>query len=216
MGVNSLPKTVTRQRLGWDLNPGPSAPESSSLTTRLASHPQVENRNNDGQFSTSQLRCVRLSWAQFERCERNPPLSCSDAIFQSLQLQFVTCMLRARRVTASEPRNINDTATALVITPAAWPPVCFYESPWCEANANRIGLLLDWRISFVLLCEFSVRCVMHPWFDFWFRRYIVCLFISYVSPLIFFFIFPYLSPPSLIFSFENTCSVSRPDVVIGD
>ena len=39
MGVNSLPKTVTRQRRGCDLNPGPSAPESSTLTTRLSSHP---------------------------------------------------------------------------------------------------------------------------------------------------------------------------------
>jgi len=37
MGVNSLPKTVTRQRRGCDLNPGPSAPESSTLTTRLPS-----------------------------------------------------------------------------------------------------------------------------------------------------------------------------------
>jgi len=35
MGVNSLPKTVTRQRRGCDLNPGSSAPESSKLTTRL-------------------------------------------------------------------------------------------------------------------------------------------------------------------------------------
>jgi len=35
MGVNSLPKTVTRQRRGCDLNSGPSAPESSTLTTRL-------------------------------------------------------------------------------------------------------------------------------------------------------------------------------------
>ena len=39
MGVNSLPKTATRQRLGCDLNQGPSAPESSSLTTWLPSHP---------------------------------------------------------------------------------------------------------------------------------------------------------------------------------
>ena len=39
MGVNSSPKTVTRQRRGCDLNPGPSAPESSMLTTRLPSHP---------------------------------------------------------------------------------------------------------------------------------------------------------------------------------
>jgi len=39
MGVNSLPKTVIRQRRGCDLNPGPSAPESSALTTRLPSQP---------------------------------------------------------------------------------------------------------------------------------------------------------------------------------
>jgi len=38
MGVNSLPKTATRQRRSCDLNPGPSAPESSTLTTRLPSH----------------------------------------------------------------------------------------------------------------------------------------------------------------------------------
>ena len=39
MGVNSLP--VTRQRRGCDLNPGRSAPESSTLTTRLPSHPSA-------------------------------------------------------------------------------------------------------------------------------------------------------------------------------
>jgi len=40
MGVNSLRKTVTRQRRDCDLNPGPSAPESSTLTTRLSSYPK--------------------------------------------------------------------------------------------------------------------------------------------------------------------------------
>ena len=30
--MNTLPKTVTRQRSGCDLNPGPSAPKSSTLT----------------------------------------------------------------------------------------------------------------------------------------------------------------------------------------
>ena len=34
-----MPKTVTRQRRGCDLNPGRSAPESSTLTTRPPSHP---------------------------------------------------------------------------------------------------------------------------------------------------------------------------------
>ena len=40
MGVNSLPKIVTRQRPGCDLSPGPSALESSTLTTRLPSYPR--------------------------------------------------------------------------------------------------------------------------------------------------------------------------------
>jgi len=39
MGVNSLPKTVSRQSRDCDLNLGLSAPEFSTLTTRLPSHP---------------------------------------------------------------------------------------------------------------------------------------------------------------------------------
>ena len=45
-GVNSLPETVTRQRHDCDLNPGPSVPESSTLTTRLPSHPWVESQQH--------------------------------------------------------------------------------------------------------------------------------------------------------------------------
>jgi len=41
VGANSLPKTVTRQRRGCDLNPGRSVSESSTLTTRLPSHPKA-------------------------------------------------------------------------------------------------------------------------------------------------------------------------------
>jgi len=37
--VSSLPKTATRQRRDCDLNSGPSATESSTLTTRLPSQP---------------------------------------------------------------------------------------------------------------------------------------------------------------------------------
>jgi len=44
MGVNSLPKTVTRQRRGCDLNLGSFALESSTLTARLPSHPYLETR----------------------------------------------------------------------------------------------------------------------------------------------------------------------------
>jgi len=48
MGVNSLPKTVTQQRRGCDLNPGPSAPESSTLTTRLPSHSMRPDNSKSG------------------------------------------------------------------------------------------------------------------------------------------------------------------------
>jgi len=47
MGVNSLPETATRQRRDCDLNPGPSAPESSTLTTRLPSHPTKTNNEHN-------------------------------------------------------------------------------------------------------------------------------------------------------------------------
>jgi len=40
MGVNSLSKTVTQQRRDCNLNPGPTVPESSTLTTRLPSRYQ--------------------------------------------------------------------------------------------------------------------------------------------------------------------------------
>jgi len=43
MDVSNLPKTVTRQCHGCDLNPGPTAPESSTLTTQLPSHPDAYN-----------------------------------------------------------------------------------------------------------------------------------------------------------------------------
>ena len=45
MGVNSLPKTVTWQRRGCDLNPG-AAPESSTLTTRLPTWEAVQIGSN--------------------------------------------------------------------------------------------------------------------------------------------------------------------------
>ena len=45
MGVNSLLKTVAPQRRDCDLNSGPSAPESSTLTTRLPSHRVLTGTN---------------------------------------------------------------------------------------------------------------------------------------------------------------------------
>ena len=57
--MNSLPKTVTRKRRECDLNPGPSAPESSTLTTRLPSHDtsMVVRQNEDLQVSEMSACC---------------------------------------------------------------------------------------------------------------------------------------------------------------
>ena len=58
MGVSTLPETVTRQRRGCDLNPGPSAPECSTLATRL---PCLEAH---AQFTppAKQCWCLRRVW----------------------------------------------------------------------------------------------------------------------------------------------------------
>ena len=41
MGVNSLPKSVTLQRRGCDLNPGPSAPESQHANHSATEPPKL-------------------------------------------------------------------------------------------------------------------------------------------------------------------------------
>jgi len=53
MGVNSLPKTAIGQRRDCDLNPCPSAPESSTLTTRLPSHPEWRPTQMFSRFNTA-------------------------------------------------------------------------------------------------------------------------------------------------------------------
>ena len=73
--MNSLPKTVTRQRRGCDLNPGPPAPESSTLTTRLPSHPQLSlavdkrdrqtDRLTDTVLSHRSCRILCKQWLKF-------------------------------------------------------------------------------------------------------------------------------------------------------
>jgi len=66
--VNSLLKTVARQRSDCDLNPGPSAPESSTLTTRLPSHPYVMAIRDKGAyaklFNSGQQECGTAAYTQ--------------------------------------------------------------------------------------------------------------------------------------------------------
>ena len=61
MSVNSLPKTVTRQRRDCNLNPGPSAPESSKLTTRLPSNTNQQlkcGKQKTKKYKTDMLRSL--------------------------------------------------------------------------------------------------------------------------------------------------------------
>ena len=64
--MNNLPKTVTRQRRDCDLNPGPSASESSTLTTRLPSQRQGNERKilkvDDTTFIEGLLLQRAFSW----------------------------------------------------------------------------------------------------------------------------------------------------------
>ena len=58
--MSSLPKTVTRQRRGCDLNPGPSATESSTLTTRLLRPTERICHRKVVQLHTSSVYCTCL------------------------------------------------------------------------------------------------------------------------------------------------------------
>ena len=70
MGMNSLPKTVTRQRRDCDLNSGPSAPVSSTLTTRLPSHP-MNYRKQKNKWKLCQKVVIRsIHFDRTPTCDR--------------------------------------------------------------------------------------------------------------------------------------------------
>jgi len=92
MGVNSLPKTVTRQRRGCDLNPGPSAPESDTLTTRLPSHPSCQSASMHTQLSKLlglyDYNCMRIRLYHGLRGSASPVLTATG--FVNGRWQFST------------------------------------------------------------------------------------------------------------------------------
>jgi len=105
MAVNSLPKTVTRQRRDCDLNPGPSAPESSTLTTRLPSHPcndgcdlnmstNLEIRRQQFQTSRSWYKPVdfRHEFGGISR-QMRPCVSALKLLPTRLQFPALSCVL---------------------------------------------------------------------------------------------------------------------------
>jgi len=63
MGVNSFPKTVTRQHRGCDLNPGLTVLESSTLTNHSATEPPWVSVNRES--STAGLTSIVDRWRLF-------------------------------------------------------------------------------------------------------------------------------------------------------
>jgi len=88
MGVNSLPKTVTRERRGCDLNPSPSAPES----TRLPSHPKGY-KNNTARDTTrmNHVECAKIGDGNARRSVSDVGLltAVSTAAIRSLTMTSV-------------------------------------------------------------------------------------------------------------------------------
>jgi len=104
-GVNSLPKTVTQQRRDCDLNPGPTAPESSTLTTRLPSHvsrgqtENIGNQHNKTDWSYDQSVCM----AALER------LSYYSLIINCLNLTFMIAIETITTNTRQLLKTISET-----------------------------------------------------------------------------------------------------------
>jgi len=71
MGVNSLPKTVTQQRRDCDLNPGPSTPESSTLTTTLGYRATLIHDTTDTTQQGRARHCSVMTPYRtcYERCD---------------------------------------------------------------------------------------------------------------------------------------------------
>ena len=88
--MNSLPKTVTRHRRGCDLNPGPSAPESSTLSTRSSLY--IAN----SWIGTSAAIAVRNTAGNHWR----------DASCIFPYIPVANCELNRRRSTASDSRPL--------------------------------------------------------------------------------------------------------------
>jgi len=93
MAVNSLPKTVTRQRRGCDLNPGASAPESSTLTARLPSGTAQKKTEKSTKVNTIDYAEVSFShwtnqWLGSSSCAAMQFDGCSSWVGQS------TCSLK--------------------------------------------------------------------------------------------------------------------------
>ena len=124
MGVNSLPKTVTRQRRDCDLNPDPSAPESSTLTTRLPSHPFATNKPEFGDRRSSPGERRVFLWADpagWSIRRRRSATSVVRTRQDEPAAGWVTAVA-AMRPDSTRLQSIHDVASAAQFTTIPAPP----------------------------------------------------------------------------------------------
>ena len=87
MGVNNLPETVTRQRRVCDLNPGPSVPESSTLTTRLPSHCKYRTKDPNAYCNRVSLSSASIDpKAGIELAVRMPVVAAAFSAIATIKL----------------------------------------------------------------------------------------------------------------------------------
>ena len=83
--MNSLPKTVTQKCRGCNMNPGPSATESSTLTTRLPSHMhQIYSEHKVYYYSTIFTRAVKTCTKIKDSGKDKNPIQPTDTILHIL------------------------------------------------------------------------------------------------------------------------------------
>jgi len=88
MGVNSLPKTVTRQHCGCDLNPGSTVPESSTLTTQLPMTITNVWRHTDV-YSAWSLMTSLTSLACSKWCNRSARMPKTTSVNRKNPMRFM-------------------------------------------------------------------------------------------------------------------------------
>jgi len=168
MGVNSLPKTVTRQRHGCDLNPSPYAPESSTLTTRLPSHPgYLQNERHWNFVPNSGLRRFRrqlghIAWSHCKTRRRsNWPVTTIDASWLDAHIVYYTSIDRnavtplllllvdlfCKLLRSCIGGDDILTDVSLLYTASRARSVCYCRWASCRRSSCYIAHIVNWSIS---------------------------------------------------------------------
>ena len=147
MGVNSLPKTVSRHRRDCDLNPGPTAPESSTLTTWLPSHPQWLLRSFNCSYVYSDTLVISFLWNLF---------------FQKGLSVFATfCVWYHVSITSLHLLTINLITCIEIYALSLWRSTFIARYALCISAFSPIlwdwaALTTPWRWQYVLACQLLV------------------------------------------------------------